>query len=62
MSALELLEKIGTDPSMSLSDLSEEQRQEVNSLIAVMSAAENKPVLSINEPSDPDQDEEPAKE
>ena len=61
MSALELLEKIGTDPSVSLNDLSEEQRHEVNSLITTMSSADNKPVLSVNEPTDPDEDEEPAK-
>lgn len=61
MGAISLLEKLGVDPSVKISDLSAEQHAEVDKFLATMAQANNNPTLSINEPTDPDEDD-PSKE
>ncbi|OFI35021.1 hypothetical protein [Alteromonas lipolytica] len=57
MSAIELLEKLGSQPDLSMQDLSSEQQALVKAQIEM--AGESQPTLSIVEPTDPEPDEEP---
>ena len=67
MGAISLLEKLGTDPSQNIDDLTPAERAELEQYLATLAQEKNNPTLSINEPTDPDDDdnvpsEEPAKD
>lgn len=62
MGAISLLEKLGMDPGFDINDLSPSQRAELDELLATMASDKNKPTLSVNEPTDPDDAPEPSKE
>lgn len=67
MGAISLLEKLGTDPSQNINDLSPAERAEVEQYLATIAQEGNNPTLSIYDPTDPDDDdnvpsEEPAKD
>ena len=67
MGVISLLEKLGADPSLNINDLSPAERAEVEQLLATLAQEKNNPTLSINEPTDPDDDdnvpsEEPPKD
>lgn len=59
MTAIKILEKLGVDPASDLSQLTEQDRAEVEALMASMSDTENEPTLSISKPDDPDEEESP---
>jgi hypothetical protein len=67
MGAISLLEKLGADPSLNINDLSPAERAELEQYLATIAQDKNNPTLSVNEPTDPDDDdnipsEEPAKD
>ena len=67
MGAIFLLEKLGADPSLNINDLSPAERAELEQYLATIAQDKNNPTLSVNEPTDPDDDdnipsEEPAKD
>ncbi|MDC8830887.1 hypothetical protein [Alteromonas gilva] len=57
MSAIELLDQLGKRPDFDINTLTEAQRAEIAN--AVKLAGENKPILTIVEPQEPDNDDEP---
>lgn len=59
MTAIKILEKLGVDPASDLSHLTEQDRAEIQALMASMSDTENEPTLSISKPDDPDEEESP---
>ncbi|MGB0214394.1 MAG: hypothetical protein ACPF9E_02955 [Alteromonas oceani] len=67
MGAISLLEKLGAAPSLNINDLSPAERAELEQYLATIAQDKNNPTLSVNEPTDPDDDdnipsEEPAKD
>jgi hypothetical protein len=56
MSALSILEKMGENPSFDASQLTQNDITEIRHLI--LQSGENKPVMIITEPTDPDEPEE----
>lgn len=59
MTAIKILEKLGVDPTSDLSQLTEQDRAEIEALLTSMSDTENQPTLSITKPDDPDEEESP---
>lgn len=59
MGVISLLEKLGMDPGFDINDLTPTQRAELEDLLATMASAKNNPILSVNEPTDPDKEPEP---
>ncbi|MFS1704455.1 hypothetical protein [Alteromonas sp. AMM-1] len=59
MTAIKILEKLGIDPASDLSQLTKQDRAEIEALIASMSDTENQPTLSISKPDDPEEEEPP---
>lgn len=57
MSAIELLDKLGKRPDLDITTLTDAQLAEISN--AVELAGENKPILTIVEPQEPDNDDEP---
>ncbi len=57
MSAIELLDKLGKRPDLDINSLTAAQRAEI--IAAVEKAGENKPILTIVEPEEPDNGDEP---
>ena len=67
MGAISLLEKLGAAPSLNINDLSPAERAELEQYLATIAQDKNNPTLSVNEPTDPDDDdnvpsEEPPKD
>ncbi len=57
MTAIKILEKLGVDPNSDLSQLTEQDRAEIEALMTSMADTENQPALTIVKPDSPDEEE-----
>ncbi|TPV61008.1 hypothetical protein FJ444_05155 [Aestuariibacter sp. GS-14] len=56
MTAIKILEKLGVDPASDLSQLTEQDRAELEALMVSMSDTENQPALTIVKPDSPEEE------